>query len=47
MLDVGDRKMIEAENVFMGKKVLATHAGPSFMPCPYIYFTPNKNYLIE
>jgi hypothetical protein len=34
-LDVGNRKVIEAENVFMGKKVLAAHAGPLFMPYPF------------
>jgi hypothetical protein len=33
-LDVGNGEVIEAENVFMGKKVLAAHTGPLFMPYP-------------
>ena len=36
MLDIGNRELIDAENVFMGKKVLAAHAGPLFMPYPKI-----------
>ena len=42
MLDVGNSKVIEAENVFVGKKVLAADAGPLFMPYPYALFNPER-----